>query len=84
MAKVRTTVTLDEDVLRAVKIQAARQGKRDSEVIEDALRRGLGLDFFERVWARNSDLDEETAMELALEAQQWARQQRKHARRASA
>jgi Ribbon-helix-helix protein, copG family len=75
MSKVRTTVTLDEDVLRAVKIQAARTGKRDSDVIEEALREHLMLGLFERIWARNSDLDDDQAMELALEAQRWAREE---------
>jgi predicted transcriptional regulator len=36
-----TTVTLDQDVFRAVKIKAARTGRRDSKVIEESLRRGL-------------------------------------------
>ncbi len=52
MRKTRTTVTLGEDVLRAVKIRAARNGKRDSEVIEESLRRDLGLEGLEDVWAR--------------------------------
>jgi metal-responsive CopG/Arc/MetJ family transcriptional regulator len=75
MAKMRTTVTLDEDVLRAVKVKAARTGKGDSEVIEEALRRDLGFDLLDRLWERN-DLDEDKAMELALDAQRWARRQR--------
>jgi hypothetical protein len=41
MSKVRTTLTIEEDVLRAVRVRAARLGKRDSEVIEQALRRDL-------------------------------------------
>jgi plasmid stability protein len=64
----RTTVTLDDDVLRAVRIRAARTGKRDSEVIEAALRRDLALDLLDELWATN-DLDEDQAMDLALEAQ---------------
>ena len=72
MAKVRTTLTIDADVLRAVKIRAARTGKGDSEVIEDALRRDLGLDLLERLWSKNR-LSEGEAMELALEAQRAAR-----------
>ena len=76
MAKTRTTVTLDEEVLRAVKVKAARTGKGDSEVIEEALRKDLGFDLLDRLWARN-DLDEDEAMELALEAQRWARRQRR-------
>lgn len=72
MSTTRTTVTIDEDVLRAVRIRAARTGQRDSEVIEAALRRDLGLDVLEQLWADN-DLDEDAAMDLALEAQAAAR-----------
>jgi hypothetical protein len=72
MPKSRTTVTLDEQVLRAVRIKAARTGRRDSEVIEAALRRDLGLDLLERIWA-SADLDEEEATRLAVEAQHESR-----------
>lgn len=65
MPKTRTTVTLEEDVFRAVKIQAARSGRRDSEVIEEALRRDLGLDALDRLWARVKPASEEEGMELA-------------------
>ncbi len=60
MRKVRTTVTLDESVLKAVKIRAARLGRGDSEVIEQSLRRDLGLDLLEGLWEKN-DLSEEEA-----------------------
>ena len=72
MAKVRTTLTVDEEVLRAVKVRAARTGKGDSEVIEDALRRELGLDLFQRLWEQ-SDLNEDQASALAVEAQHQTR-----------
>ena len=72
MAKARTTITLDERVLRAVRVKAARSGRRDSDVIEEALRRDLGLDLLERVW-KNADLDEEEALRLAVEAQHQGR-----------
>jgi hypothetical protein len=72
MAKVRTTLTIDEDVLRAVKIRGARTGKGDSQVIEDALRRELGFDLLERVWARG-ELSPEHASALAVEAQHRTR-----------
>ena len=72
MAKTRTTLTIDEDVLRAVKIRAARTGKGDGDVIEEALRRDLGLDLLDRLWARN-DLGEGEAVELAVEAQHATR-----------
>lgn len=72
MPKVRTTVTIDESVLRAVKIRAARLGRGDSEVIEESLRRDLGLDLLERLWSKN-DLSEEEAAALAVEAQHTMR-----------
>jgi hypothetical protein len=76
MQKVRTTLTIDEEILRAVKVRAARSGKRDSEVIEEALRRDLGLDLLERLWAKNQ-LTEEEASELAVEAQHASRRRRR-------
>ncbi len=72
MAKVRTTLTIDEDVLRAVKVRSARTGKGDSEVIEEALRRELGFDLLHSLWQRN-DLDEEAAVALATEAEHETR-----------
>jgi hypothetical protein len=72
MAKARTTVTLDEQVLRAVRVTAARTGRRDSDVIEEALRRHLGFDLLERIW-ENADLDEDEALALAVEAQHETR-----------
>jgi plasmid stability protein len=75
MAKVRTTVTLDDEVLRAVKIRAARLGRGDSEVIEASLRRDLGLDLLERLWAKNA-FSEEDATALAVEAQHRTRRKK--------
>jgi hypothetical protein len=72
MPKVRTTLTVDERILRAVKVRAARTGKGDSEVIEEALRRDLGFDLLDRIWARN-DLPEDEAIGLAVEAQHEVR-----------
>lgn len=76
MPKHRTTVTIDERVMRAVRVKAARTGRRDSDVIEEALRRDLGFDLLDRMWAR-ADLGEEDAMALAVEAQHSARRKRK-------
>lgn len=76
MAKVRTTLTVDEEILRAVKVRGARMGKGDSEVIEDALRRELGFDLLERLWERD-DLGEEKALSLAVEAQHKTRRRRR-------
>lgn len=70
--KVRTTLTVDEEVLAAVRIKAARTGQRDSAVIEESLRRDLGIDLLDELW-RSASLSEEEAMELALEAQHATR-----------
>lgn len=75
MAKVRTTLTIDEDVLRWVKVRAARTGKGDSQIIEESLRRDLGLDLLEQLWERNQ-LDEDEAIDLAVEAQHKTRRPR--------
>ncbi len=75
MPKIRTTLTIEQEVLRAVKVRAARTGKGDSEVIEEALRRDLGLDLLERLWAKNQ-MPEEDAAKLAVEAQHATRRRR--------
>jgi Ribbon-helix-helix protein, copG family len=76
MPKVRTTLTVEEEILRAVKVRAARAGKGDSEVIEEALRRELGFDLLERLW-RGNELSEEEAAALAVEAQHKTRRRRR-------
>ena len=76
MPKVRTTLTIDDSVMKAVKMRAARTGRRDSEVIEESLRRDLGLDLLERLWER-SRLSEEEATALAVEAQHETRRRRR-------
>lgn len=76
MGKVRTTLTIDESLLRAVKVRAARTGRGDSEVIEQAVRQGLGLDVLGRMWEAN-DLPEEEAIDLAVEAQHKTRRRRR-------
>ena len=75
MSKVRTTVTLDERVLRAIKVKAARTGRGDSELIEEVLRKDLGLDVLDRLWAVN-DVAEDEATALAVEAQHATRPHR--------
>ncbi|HEV8683226.1 MAG TPA: ribbon-helix-helix protein, CopG family [Actinomycetota bacterium] len=76
MSKIRTTLTIDEEILRAVKVRAARTGKGDSQVIEEALRRDLGLDLLESLWAK-STLSEQEARKLAVEAQHSTRRRRR-------
>jgi hypothetical protein len=76
VSKVRTTLTIDESVMKAVKMRAARTGRGDSQVIEESLRRDLGLDLLERLWERN-DLSEHDATALAVEAQHQTRRRRR-------
>jgi metal-responsive CopG/Arc/MetJ family transcriptional regulator len=76
MPKVRTTLTIDEEVLRAVKVRAARTGRGESEVIEEAVRHELGLDLLERIWARTR-MPEGEAQALAVEAQHATRRRRR-------
>jgi hypothetical protein len=76
MAKVRTTLTIDEDVLKWVKIRAARTGVSDSSVIEESLRRDLMLDVLDELWS-NATLSEAKASGLAVEAQHATRSRRR-------
>ncbi len=52
VARKKTTVYIDEALLRAAKVAAARDGKREYEVFEEALREHLGLGgALNRIWA---------------------------------
>ncbi len=77
MSRRKTTVYLDSEVLIATKVLAAARERSESQVIEDALRAYLGSDdaraagaglrdLMDRV-AQRSDLDDETAMALAVD-----------------
>ena len=79
MPKSRTTVTLDDEVFRAVKIKAARTGKRDSQVIEESLRRDLGLDALEEIWAKVTPASEREALPLAYAELHAMREERRAA-----
>jgi hypothetical protein len=79
MARAKATVYLDPEVLRAARVQAARTGKRDSDVVEEALREYLGLALLQRIW-ENADLSEDEALELAYDELHAMRADREHAR----
>lgn len=76
MAKTKTTIYVDADVMRAARVLAARSGRRDSEVVEDALREYAGLAVVERVRERNRDLSAEDALALASEELHALRRER--------
>ncbi|MEZ4596266.1 MAG: hypothetical protein R3C32_05105 [Chloroflexota bacterium] len=63
--------------------RAARTDRRDSDIVEDALRSYLGFDAVEDVWAR-SDLGEDEAMRLAVDETRAARADRAARARADA
>jgi len=77
--KRKVTLYVDEDVLRAARVRAARTDKRDSEVVEAALRAYLGFEVVASVWAR-SDLSEDEAMRLAVEETHAVRSKQRAAR----
>jgi hypothetical protein len=75
--KQRATFSLDADVLRAARVAAARAGRRDSEIVEDALRSYLAIGVLEEIWRARSrdapDLSDEEALRLARDEQHAAR-----------
>lgn len=75
--KRKLTVYLDPDVARAAKVRAARLDKRDSEVIEDALRAHLGIAALDEA-QQMSTLGEDEALELANAEIHAARSERRN------
>ena len=87
MAKQKTTIYLDADVLAATKAAALTSKRTESAVVEDALRSYLTRertravkeelgDLLERV-ARRSDLDENAALRIAVDEVRAARRDRR-------
>lgn len=64
--KRKTTIYIDDSVLRALKIAAARSGQHDYELVEQALRSHLGLELFQRT-GNNPPITENKAMKFAYE-----------------
>ncbi len=52
--------------MRAAKMHAVRKGKRDYQVIEEALRRYLGFDVLDEIWKR-ADMDPDEADQVAVD-----------------
>jgi len=87
MDKQKTTVYLDSDVLTAARAVALTSRRTDSAVIEEALRLYLQSGHCEAVKnelsalltrvAERSSLDEDSAMELAVEETHTVRQSRR-------
>jgi predicted transcriptional regulator len=64
--KRKTTVYLEDDLLKTMRVAAVRSGKHDYQVVEEALRAYLGLELLEKVGVRSS-LGEAEALELAYD-----------------
>jgi hypothetical protein len=62
--KRKTTVYLEDGLLRALKVAAARSGQREYQVVEQALRSFLGMELLDKVGSRSS-LSEKEALALA-------------------
>jgi hypothetical protein len=73
MAKAKTTIYVDQALLRGARVYAARNDMKDSEVFELALRRILGRDVLEAIWDRNAGVDPQTADDAAYEELHAAR-----------
>ena len=77
MQKQRATFTLDADVLCAARVAAARGGRRDSELVEEALRQYLSIGVLDEIWRRRPAdapaLGEDEALQLARDEQHAAR-----------
>lgn len=71
MPRKKTTVYVEEDLLRSARVLAARTGKTEYEVFEEALRAYLGFDVLERIHERlereGLALSEEESLKLAYE-----------------
>ncbi len=73
MTRRPTTLYLDDEILRAVQAVASRRQPDQAQIVEDALRRYLGLDVVNEVWG-GSDLSEAEAPALADEQKHAARE----------
>ncbi len=80
----KTTVYIDETLLRAAKVAAARSGKHEYQVFEEALREHLGLGgALARIWAGippDAAPSEEEAAQIAAEEIAAMRAERSPAR----
>ena len=76
--KQRATFSLDPAVLRATRVAAAREGRRDSEIVEEALRSYLTIGVLEDIWRGRQpstpELSADEALQLAREEQHAARE----------
>jgi hypothetical protein len=67
MGKVKVTYGLDESVVRAARVRAARTDQRDSEVVEEALRVYLEVGILEELWAAAAALPPTSLDDVVVE-----------------
>ena len=77
MPKSAATVRMDDEVLTAVRLEAARSGRSEDEVVEAAVRRYIGPSVLDRLRERNH-LGGADAMEMAVEEVAARRQERRN------
>lgn len=85
MTRRKTTVYIEDELLTATKVAAARAHKHEYEIFEEALRRHLGLqEVVERVWSGlGADApSEEESLRLAAAERTAARAEKRSARQA--
>ena len=75
MAEQPVSVVLRDEVAEAVRREAARTGRTEIEVVEEAVRRLVSPSVFDRLWERSS-LTEGEAMTIANEEIRAHRAQR--------
>lgn len=62
----KTTIYIEDELLRAAKVEAASSGRKEYQVFEEAIRDYLGWRIVDRVRAR-AGLSEEQALTVARE-----------------
>ena len=50
MSRKKSTIYIEADLLRAAKVLAARTGRREYQIVEEALKQYLGLELLEEAW----------------------------------
>jgi metal-responsive CopG/Arc/MetJ family transcriptional regulator len=77
--RARLSISLPEDLLRAIRIQAVRERTTPSRVIEKALRSYIGFGVLDEIWrwTRRQQLNEKESLDLAYEELRASREWRR-------
>jgi hypothetical protein len=76
--RIKVTLTLPADVVRAYRVHAARKGIHDNAVVEQALRKQLGIGFLESLPVQSgaAHLSDDEADQIAVQAVRAVRAER--------